>query len=203
VTERDGDDKERIRERLRERRRSLAETERREASREVCERLASWAPTAKAGRLAGYLSFDNEVDVEPFLERRLERDRPVALPRVVDVTSMEYADVADFGSVEEGSFGIREPVGEACALRRLEVFLVPGVGFDRDGGRVGMGWGYYDRTLGRRRAADTESDALFVGICYDCQLSNEALPTDAHDVDMDAVVTERELITCSECAPSA
>lgn len=197
MTDTDGDDKEQIRERLRMRRRELATADRDEASRAVCERLASWAPTAEAGPLAGYLSFDNEVDVEPFLERQLQADRTVALPRVVDDASMEYADVDDLDAVEEGAFGIREPVGEACAIAQLEVFLVPGVGFDRDGGRIGMGWGYYDRALGRRRGADTGTDALFVGICYDCQLSEEPLPTEAHDVVMDAVVTQDELIPCS------
>lgn len=197
MTDLEGDDKEQIRERLRMRRRELAASHRREASRDVCERLASWAPTAESGPLAGYLSFDNEVDVEPFLERQLRGGRGVALPRVVDDESMEYVEVDDLEAVEEGAFGIREPVGEASAIAQLEVFLVPGVGFDRDGGRVGMGWGYYDRALGRRREADTETAALFVGVCYDCQLSEKPLPTEPHDVVMDAVVTQDELIPCS------
>lgn len=203
MTARDSEDKELLRNQFRSERRDLEASARRAASRSVCERLAGWECARRCSNVAGYLSFDGEVDVEAYLEGRLEGPGSVALPRVVDEESMEYVEVGSLDEVEEGSFGIREPVGEACDLEELELFLVPGVGFDREGGRIGMGWGYYDRALGRRRAGGGGTRARFVGICYEFQLVAAGLPTEEHDVRMDAIVTPEEIVRCSSRADSA
>ena len=83
--------------------------------------------------------------------------------------------------------GFREPIGrqenEVC-LHDCAAVLVPGVSFDRRGHRVGSGAGYYDRALRGERC-------LKIGICYECQLSHEDLPTEEHDIAMDLVVTEK------------
>lgn len=179
-----------------ERRRGLSSEARRAAASAVCDRLESWGPVHAATAVAGYLAFDNEVDVSAFLERRLEAGSIVALPRVEDGESMEYVDVDDLEDVQEGSFGIMEPTGGACELGELEIFLVPGVAFDRSGGRIGMGWGYYDRALADRRSREGR-DPIFVGICYDWQLV-DSLPTEPHDVDMDAVVAGEDFLVVSD-----
>ena len=76
---------------------------------------------------------------------------------------------------------------------QMDLILVPGVGFDRQGNRLGFGRGYYDRLLRPLReeplSAETKK-TLLIGLAFECQLVDQ-LPIDPHDVAMDAIVTER------------
>ena len=67
-----------------------------------------------------------------------------------------------------------------------KVILVPGLAFDRNGGRMGFGKGYYDRLL-------ESSNAVKIGLCYDFQIL-EKIPTESHDVPMNFVITEKEIL---------
>jgi len=73
---------------------------------------------------------------------------------------------------------------KVCAISKIDVFLVPGLAFDRAGRRLGRGGGHYDKAL-------AEARGLKIGLAGSHQISNEALPEESHDVRMDAVVTER------------
>jgi 5-formyltetrahydrofolate cyclo-ligase len=187
------DNKERVREQLLAKRGELSDATQQRAAREVCRRLSDWGPAQEADAVAGYLPFDNEVDVTDLLDRKLEGGARVGLPRVEDDEQMHFVPVDSLQAVEEGAFGILEPTGASVAVTRFDFFLVPGVGFDRGGRRIGMGWGYYDRILAERAAADA-GRPRFVGVCHDFQLVDGEIPVEAHDVRMDAVVTPGELI---------
>ncbi len=187
-------DKEQVRQEALEARRNLDEEYRREASEQVCRRLQEWETTREPHPLVGYMAVDGEVDVSSFIDHKREQGTRVALPRVIDETEMELVPVESLEALEEGSFGIPEPGGPATDIADLEVFLVPGAAFDRDGRRIGMGWGYYDRALSRRLDAGGDGGPIFVGICYDCQLIDGTIPVEQHDVQMDAVVTESQII---------
>lgn len=93
--------------------------------------------------------------------------------------------------------GFREPVeqvkNEVC-LHDCAAVLVPGLSFDLRGARVGSGAGYYDRALRGERC-------LKVGICYECQMSRNPLPTEEHDITMDVVVTEKNIYHFSSQGP--
>ena len=91
-----------------------------------------------------------------------------------------------------GTWSILEPPrarwgepGKEAEPHQLDLIIVPGVGFDRRGGRLGNGQGYYDRLLARIRP-----DATLIGLCYEAQLFDE-IPTATYDIAMDVVVTER------------
>jgi 5-formyltetrahydrofolate cyclo-ligase len=91
-----------------------------------------------------------------------------------------------------GTWSILEPPrerwgepGKEVAPRELDLVMVPGVGFTRDGARMGNGQGYYDRLLGQVRP-----DAALIALAYECQLFPE-LAVSAHDVYMDKVITEK------------
>mgnify|MGYP006309131983 CR=1 FL=1 len=107
---------------------------------------------------------------------------------------MELVPVESLDDLEEGAFGIPEPTGAPTDIVDLEVFLIPGAAFDRRGHRIGMGWGYYDRLLSRRLDANDGHETVFVGICYDCQLYEGTIPVEDHDIPVDAIVTESEII---------
>jgi 5-formyltetrahydrofolate cyclo-ligase len=85
-----------------------------------------------------------------------------------------------------GRFGLREPALTAppIDLGAIAAFVVPGLAFDRSGGRIGWGHGYYDATL-----AAAEPTALRIGLAFELQLIDR-VPRDAHDVALHAVITE-------------
>ncbi len=114
-----------------------------------------------------------------------ERGHDLALPRFANRGSaMEFArfaDPFDEEDLEVGPFGLLQPFASAPVLKPLVLF-VPVVGFTQSGARLGQGGGHYDRWL-----AD-HSDAIPIGLAWDCQLVDE-LPTEPHDVPLKAVVT--------------
>lgn len=94
-------------------------------------------------------------------------------------------------------FGIAEPEGrELESARLLDVVFLPLVGFDRQGVRLGMGGGYYDRAFGFRRLRAFWHAPLLVGIGYASQEVELIVPTE-HDVPLDLVITERGVIHCA------
>ena len=86
----------------------------------------------------------------------------------------------------EGKFAIREPRADAPSveLATIAAFIIPGLAFDRAGGRIGWGRGYYDATL-----AAANPQALRIGLAFECQLV-ESVARDPHDVPLHYVVTE-------------
>ena len=93
--------------------------------------------------------------------------------------------------LSSGTWGIWEPrpelrdaAGKRGVAEAIDLALIPGAAFDRRGGRLGRGKGFYDRFLPRLR-----SEALKIGLAFECQLADE-IPTEAWDVRMDLVITE-------------
>ncbi len=99
--------------------------------------------------------------------------------------------------LEQGMWNISEPPkqrwtepGKQISTHQIDLVVVPGVGFDRKGGRVGNGKGYYDRLL-----AKLKNQAALIGIGYETQLF-DAIPMDSHDIYLDTVVTEKAVYRC-------
>jgi 5-formyltetrahydrofolate cyclo-ligase len=138
-----------------------------------------------------YLAFRSEVDLEALIGA-LSHVR-WAMPRV-DGHRM-IAHVYDPARVVRHRFGMLEPTPESQVVDPgdIDVVLVPGVAFDRRGGRLGFGGGYYDRFLPR-------TQALRVGISHTMCLSDR-LPCDPHDARMHWVVTPAETIHCAPLWP--
>jgi 5-formyltetrahydrofolate cyclo-ligase len=131
--------------------------------------------------VAVYLANNEEVDIDNFIAWLLKRGTPVYAPR-----NEGFAPLDNLENVAPGNFGVREPQNAAVLVPQLvpqdTVFLVPGLAFDKHGGRLGFGGGWYDRAL-----ADFQH-SLKIGIAFDCQMVDE-VPCEAHDVKMDVIVT--------------
>ena len=144
-----------------------------------------------AGRpLAGYLPTRTEVDPLPVMAAW---SGPVGVP-VIEGRGLPLRFRAwrpDCG-LTEGPFGVRIPVDGAEIAP--EVLIVPLLAFDRTGVRLGYGGGYYDRTLARLRAAGS---VIAVGFAYAAQEA-DALPREATDAPLDAIVTEHGLVWPAE-----
>jgi len=167
-----------------------------EASAAVCQRLASMTLLQEAQIVMAYLAFKNEVDLSPLFE--LLPDIVWVLPRIEgkEMTIHPYEPK----KLVRHAYGMLEPPADAPVVdpSELDVVLVPGVAFDRHGGRLGFGGGFYDRFLPR-------TSAIRIGICHQCCLADE-VPCADHDQRMDWVITPTLAIHTAplwreECAP--
>lgn len=142
-----------------------------------------------AAVVALFSPLPDEIDIAPLAARL--GDVRIVLPRVEDTPQgeprMEFYDYRP-DSLAAGAYGIREPQGgEACPAADIDVMVVPGMAFTRDGRRLGRGKGYYDRYLARDGFR-----AWCIGVCFDCQIVDD-LPCEAFDRRVDEVVTGRSL----------
>lgn len=150
---------------------------------------------AQARRILLYLPIRGEVDTREITRKALAEGKGLALPRVVRVPK-GLALHAWSGSSEElepGAYGILEPRADLAQveLGQIDLVVVPGVGFDRKGNRLGYGGGYYDRTLPLIRQANPQ--ATLLGLAYSLQVV-EALPVGPHDIALDGVVTDAGIV---------
>lgn len=133
------------------------------------------------GLVLAYEALADEVDLGALLDRLAAAGRLV-LPRVT-TTGLDLVRVTDRDALVPGPLGLREPTGPAIDAAHVAAVLVPGRAFDRAGARLGRGQGHYDRLL------PNAPQAVRVGVTWEALLV-PAVPTDAHDVPVDVVVTE-------------
>jgi len=135
-----------------------------------------------------YASFRSEPETMHLLEKLLERNVCVALPKCRKNGIMEAFIVKDVCSLQSGTYGILEPQEEFhVPPEEISLVLVPGCAFGKDGSRIGYGGGYYDRFLLQCK------QAVKVGLCYSSCLANR-LPREKFDVAMDVVITEQGVV---------
>jgi 5-formyltetrahydrofolate cyclo-ligase len=176
-----------LRSRLLEARAALAAPERARAATVIHQHLARVPRLEGAKAVLGYAAFGSEVDLDPYLRTLIAQGVGVFLPWV-EGTTLGVGRVRDLDAdLVPGWRGVREP--RASGRRparpdRLHAVIVPGIGFDRRGNRLGYGGGHFDRLLAR-----VARDTLVVGVAFEVQLV-DAVPVAGHDRPVDVVVTE-------------
>lgn len=150
-------------------------------SRDLVRLLNAWPVWREARTICAFCAISGEPDIlDPW-----PIDKRIALPRVQG-DEMSFHWISGRDELVPGRFGIWEPSPEASpAGFSFDLILVPGMAFDRRGGRLGRGRGYYDRFL-------ASASGFLAGICFDDQLVPE-VPCDSHDVRMNEVVTPSEI----------
>lgn len=153
-----------------------------EVSRETAANLFNFLSARLPGTIATYRAMTDELDVWS-LVGRLPGWHWV-LPRVEENRSLNWRDARV--ALETHRWGMEQPeaIGSAVSNFHIDVFLVPGLGFDASGNRIGRGGGYYDRELAVRR-----SDSLAIGVTSENRVMEE-LPVEAHDQPMTHLATE-------------
>ncbi len=144
---------------------------------------------AKARTVALYAPIRGEVPTRDILTAALADGKVVCYPLShVHGRILSFRAISSEGQLEPGRLGVREPTNasELIPVEEIDLFVVPGLGFSREGARLGRGGGYYDATL---KAAAARSRR--VGLAFSEQLLG-TLPTQPEDVAMDLVVTELE-----------
>jgi 5-formyltetrahydrofolate cyclo-ligase len=140
--------------------------------------------------ISAYVGVGAEVPTVPLIEQVFSRGQSVAVPWV-EAGSLYLTSIGSLDDLVAAPFGLLEPTAalkqepdRRILPERVQLYLVPGLAFDREGGRLGHGRGYYDRLL---RAAGP--DPYRVGLGFECQLIDR-VPMTARDEPMDVVVTE-------------
>jgi 5-formyltetrahydrofolate cyclo-ligase len=170
---------------------ALAPAGRARLSARVCDRAAKLTELRGASTVMLFASFRSEVDTGPLVAACLGRGIAVALPRVLGPRLLEAVLITDPAiDLAPGTWGIPEPRAglPVVAPGELDVVFVPGAAFSAAGTRCGYGGGFYDAYL-QRLAPGTPRIAL----AFDVQVL-EAVPCEAHDLTVDAIVTESRVI---------
>jgi 5-formyltetrahydrofolate cyclo-ligase len=162
----------------------LSSIQRHAASRAIRERILARQEWHNAASVLLFAPMADEPDIWPLLELALSAGKRVALPRFDrGKDHYEAAVIQDAATdVVVGKFNIREPASgcKAADLNRLDLALVPGVAFDRQGRRLGRGGGFYDRLL-------AAVSGTTCGVAFDEQLV-ATIPVEPHDVQLNCIL---------------
>lgn len=171
----------------------LSPQERLEKSRAICGYVLDSEPFQRASTVMLFLSLPSEVDTTALIFSAWQQGKTVVVPKVfweqrrmvpVEITSLETG-------IEKDRMGLRNPVAGTPALfEEIDFVVTPGLGFDRQGNRLGRGAAYYDRFFSTPNVR-----AVKWGVGFSEQLCPQ-IPHDEQDVPVDAVVTEQGVIRC-------
>ncbi|MGG4143908.1 5-formyltetrahydrofolate cyclo-ligase [Paenibacillus algorifonticola] len=159
----------------------------------ACGALIQWLEEHPEQReIMCYVPFRSELDLWPLINWLWSTRREVIVPRCHPLDrSMTLYRLQSQADLMEGAYGIREPDPAKCVElpqgHAPDSIIVPGIQFDRMGGRMGYGGGYYDRFA--ERAGKAGKRAFWIGAAYEAQVA-EQVPMQEHDLKMNGIVTE-------------
>jgi len=195
-----------LRRRLREQRLALDAASRWHAERAICAALLRLPLLRGGARVAFYLAMPGEVDLSGCLGPARRRGLVIHVPRITSLRrrEMRFVPLPEGAARRRNAFGIEEPLHRrpAAQAAAFDVVILPLLGFDRRGNRLGMGAGFYDRALRcRRDGRRLWRRPRLVGVGFSMQ-EVPAIPAAPWDVPLDLVVTEREVIVPGRDCPS-
>lgn len=162
----------------------------------ICLRLTGLPELRSAEVVLAFASFRSEVLTAHFIEWCLQQGKRVALPRIEGPRLIRAYQINDMEfHLEPRTYGISEPVPGLPEVRPedIDAILMPGSAFDRSGGRLGYGGGYYDTFL------QQAPQAVRIAACFAAQIVDD-VPMDEHDLRVDCLVTEQGVLRF--CGPS-
>jgi 5-formyltetrahydrofolate cyclo-ligase len=192
-----------LRKSLREKRAAIPASERIAASNALAAQLEAIPEFLTDPNIAGYWAVAGELPLASIMGRLRARGQVYHLPVIDDQKRLRFASWWPGMDIAPNRFGIPEPTDTThphLAPDAMDVVLVPLLGFDRRGHRLGFGGGYYDRAFEYLNDLERPSKPLLVGIGYALQEIDRIEPRD-WDVPLDYVATERELIDFTNPEP--
>ncbi len=166
----------------------MSESGRAEKSAAVSRLLTDWEIYKKADAVMTYVSFGSEVKTDAVLEKILSDGKTAAVPLCGEGSEMTARVIRSRAELSPGAYGVLEPSETAplVAKDRIGLIIVPGLGFDKNGYRIGYGKGYYDRFLKDYRGAAA-------GLCF-CACLYEKICRGPHDQKVGFIITESGII---------
>lgn len=164
------------------------------ASAAMTEMITAWEPYRSAKTVMLYLAMADEPQLDDLIAHARSKGKQVVIPALTEVKGiMEGAVITGESPYLIGAFGLRIPDLSQCAVidpTEIDLILVPGVVFDHQGNRIGMGAGYYDRYLVRA------TGAVKAGIVWNLQVV-PSLTSEDHDIPVEYLITEQGITSCS------
>ena len=188
------DSRNRIRSEVRRRRRALSRRDNAHLSARLCQRIATSALFRRSSHIAFYLPNDGEVDLTPLMERARTLGKRVYLPVLSPLfhNRLWFAPYERETPLLANRFGIPEPDINRRQMRpvwALDLVLTPLVAFDPQGNRLGMGGGFYDRTLAFLRRRECWRKPRLMGIAFEFQKFPQ-LPHAPWDIPLGGITTD-------------
>lgn len=185
-----------IRKLIRAKRNNLGNSTHKKAGHELVKMLNQYAKLIGAKQIAIYLTNDGELDTSPLIDWCWKNNIKVVLPVVHPFSKghLLFLEYTPQTPLTKNQYGIDEPklnVQKVVQLCQIDIIFTPLVAFDHTGARLGMGGGFYDRTLERWYKYKDSSPLNYsypVGLAHDCQLV-EKIPTEHWDIPVPEIVT--------------
>ncbi len=180
---------------LRKRRRALSRAQRRQSAETLARRISALRAFRCARHVAFYLPNDGEMELAALLRRALRYGKRCYLPVLCRRNRLAFAPYRRGDRLSPNRFGIPEPVLPKNGWTKaamLDLVLMPLVAFDARGNRLGMGAGFYDRTLGFLKRRRHWRRPRLMGVAYDFQRVPDITPA-PWDVALDLIVTEENI----------
>lgn len=148
----------------------------------ICQRLLAHPRVIQANTILLYYSLPDEVNTHETVEQLFRMGKTILLPHVINDGNMEIIMYEGAERLQKGTYAIMEPSGTPYTnYPAIELAIIPGMGFDRHGNRLGRGKGYYDRFLA------SIPPIYKIGVCFDFQKVDE-VPCEPTDIRMDEVL---------------
>lgn len=191
--------KNQLRQHLRERRRQITPSQQHLAAQQLMQRIITLSAYRHARHIAAYMASDGEISPEYVLRHASLKSKRSYLPRIhfggKANKHMSFQRYHPRQKLRSNRYGIGEPAGLRYRSRSpelLDIVLLPLAGFDKEGRRLGMGGGFYDRCFAFKNQHSRQKP-LLIGIAHHCQ-EVSALPADDWDIGLDLIVTDRAVI---------
>jgi len=146
----------------------------------ICTKLEQLIEIREAKVVHAYLPMGSEVDIFPLLEKLLTVGITIVAPKSLKGRKLKNLALHSLQQLEDGIFGTKHPDHDEEYTGPIDLFIIPGLAFDKLHYRLGYGVGYYDNFL-------SSQPGYKIGVCYPFQLV-EQLPAEDHDIPMDTVI---------------
>lgn len=184
-----------IRKELIEKRKKMSKKEVLEKSKQIKKLLFEIDEFKKASTILFYVSYGNEVYTHDMVKECLSNRKKVVVPFTdKENRRLILSKLGSWSDLAKGAYNILEPKKEKIdevSIFDIDLIIVPGVGFDEHGCRMGHGVGYYDDLL------KDSTNMVHIGLAFEKQIVDR-IPTEKHDASMDKIITEKRIIECSK-----
>jgi len=179
-------DKKEIRSIMIEKLKKISIEERETKSKIISEKLILTNVWKKASIIATTMSMEHEVNSFYLIQAAWNEGKTIVVPKCIHKTKeMKFYKITSFSDLEKGYFGILEPLIDRCekiVKDDIDLIIVPGVAYTKEGNRIGYGGGYFDRYL-----EDYQKDIL--SLAFQCQMTDK-LPYEQHDIHIPLIITD-------------
>ena len=161
---------------------AMASDEKEKIDSDICAQIERIITNKQLKVVHTYLPMGSEINITPLIEKMLASGITVVNPKALKQRKLQNLVLRSLSELEDGIYGTQHPASGIEYTGKIDLFIIPGLAFDKENYRLGYGSGYYDTFLA------TQPDAYKLGICYPFQLV-EKVPTEPHDIQLNEIVT--------------